>query len=290
MPAQNSLPSHAFFADKVAVITGAGGLLCSVIAKDLARQGAKVALLGRTLSSLEAVAQEISTAGGTALPLAADATDVVALERARAIVTEKLGAPWFLINGAGGNQAPAITTLTKFDPVELSADRPAEVRGFFNLDPDAYQDVIRVNTLGTVVPSQIFGRELALHGRGSILTFSSMTGFRPISRVPAYSTAKAGIIRFTEWLATYLAPAGIRVNGIAPGFFVNERSRKILMNPDGSLSRRGENVIAHTALKRFGEAPELLGAVNWLLNDEQAGFVTGQMIAVDGGFLADPGV
>jgi NAD(P)-dependent dehydrogenase (short-subunit alcohol dehydrogenase family) len=279
-----------FFADKVAVITGAGGLLCSVIAKDLARQGAKVALLGRTLSSLETVAHEITTAGGTALPLVADATDVAALEQARDAVTRQLGAPWFLINGAGGNQAPAITTLTEFDPVELSADKPADVRGFFNLDPDAYADVIRVNTLGTVVPSQIFGRELARHGRGSILTFSSMTGYRPISRVPAYSTAKAGIIRFTEWLATYLAPAGIRVNGIAPGFFVNERSRKILMNPDGGLSLRGKNVVAHTAQHRFGQAPELLGAVNWLLNDEQAGFVTGQMIAVDGGFLANPGV
>ncbi len=279
-----------FFAGKVAVITGAGGLLCSVIAKDLARQGAKVALLGRTLASLEAVAHEITRAGGSALPLAADATDAAALEKARATLNAELGAPWFLINGAGGNQAPAITTLTEFDPIELSTEKPAEVRGFFNLDPAAYQDVIRVNTLGTVIPSQVFGRDLARAGRGSILTFSSMTGYRPISRVPAYSTAKAGIIRFTEWLATYLAPAGIRVNGIAPGFFVNERSRKILMNPDGSLSKRGENVLAHTAQKRFGEAPELLGAVNWLLNDEQAGFVTGQMIAVDGGFLADPGV
>lgn len=283
-------PVSPFFAGKVAVITGAGGLLCSVIAKDLARQGAKVALLGRTLSSLESVAQEITRAGGVALPLAADATDVAALEKARAAVAEKLGETWFLINGAGGNQASAITTLTAFDPVELSPDKPADVRGFFNLSPAAYEDVIRINTLGTVVPSQVFGRDLARLGRGSILTFSSMTGYRPISRVPAYATAKSGIIRFTEWLATYLAPAGVRVNGIAPGFFVNERSRKILFEPDGGLSTRGKNVIAHTAQRRFGEAPELLGAVNWLLNDEQAGFVTGQTIAVDGGFLAQPGI
>lgn len=283
-------PVHPFFNGKVAVITGAGGLLCSVIARDLARQGVKVALLGRTLSSLETVAHEISKNGGVALPLTADVTDPAALEKARASIAARLGQPWFLINGAGGNQAQAITTLTEFDPVELADDRPADVRGFFNLDPATYESVIRVNTLGTVVPSQVFGHDLARLGRGSILNFSSMTGYRPISRVPAYSTAKTGIIRFTEWLATYLAPAGIRVNGIAPGFFVNERSRKILMNPDGSLSTRGKNVVDHTAMRRFGEAPELLGAVNWLLNDDQAGFVTGQMIAVDGGFLARPGI
>jgi NAD(P)-dependent dehydrogenase (short-subunit alcohol dehydrogenase family) len=283
-------PSPSFFHDKVAVITGAGGLLCSVIAKDLARQGVKIALLGRTLSSLETVAHDITQNGGTALPLTADVTDAGTLERARAVIATQLGQPWFLIKGAGGNQAQAITTLTEFDPVELSDNRPADVRGFFNLDPATYESVIRINTLGTVVPSQVFGRDLARLGRGSILNFSSMTGYRPISRVPAYSTAKTGIIRFTEWLATYLAPAGIRVNGVAPGFFVNERSRKILTNPDGSLSTRGKNVVAHTAMRRFGEAPELLGAVNWLLNDEQAAFVTGQMIAVDGGFLAQPGI
>lgn len=283
-------PPHLFFKDKVAVITGAGGLLCSVIAKDLARQGVKVALLGRTLGPLEAVAAEIRKTGGSALPLACDATDTAALERARDIITAQLGPLWFLINGAGGNQAAAITTLTEFSQQELAADKPADVRGFFNLDPAACLDVIRINTIGTIVPSQVFGRQMAALGRGSIINFSSMTGYRPISRVMAYATAKSGVVRLTEWLATYLAPAGIRVNGIAPGFFVNERSRKILMQPDGSLSARGQNVIAHTAQKRFGEAPELLGAVNWLLNDEQAGFVTGQTIAVDGGFLADPGV
>jgi hypothetical protein len=141
-----------------------------------------------------------------------------------------------------------------------------------------------------MLPSQVFGRDMAAEGRGSILNFASMTSYRPITRVAAYATAKAGVVNFTSWLAAYLAPAGIRVNGVAPGFFVNDRSRKILMQPDGSLSARGENVMRHTPFKRFGEADELVGAVLWLLNDEQAGFVTGVTVPVDGGFLSCPGV
>jgi NAD(P)-dependent dehydrogenase (short-subunit alcohol dehydrogenase family) len=282
--------TESFFTGKVAVITGAGGTLCSAIAKHLAAQGTKVALLGRTVASLEKVAAEIRASGGTALPVACDVIDAASVERAREIVLRELGIPWFLINGAGGNQAEAITTTTEFDPSELSASKPAELRGFFNLSPGKFDDVVKTNTLGTMLPSQIFGRDMAAFGRGSILTFGSMTSYRPITRVVAYSTAKTGIVAFTQWLAAYLAPAGIRVNGVAPGFFVNERSRKILMNPDGSLSARGQNVMRQTPMKRFGEAEELLGTVMWLLNDEQSRFVTGNMVAVDGGFLACPGV
>jgi NAD(P)-dependent dehydrogenase (short-subunit alcohol dehydrogenase family) len=282
--------NDSFFHGKTAVITGAGGTLCSAIAKHLAKEGARVALLGRTTSSLEQVAAEIRAAGGTALPVACDVVSPSSVERARATVVAELGVPWFLINGAGGNQAEAITTTTEFDPAEIEADKPTELRGFFNLNAAKVDDVIRTNTLGTIVPSQIFGRDMAGLRRGSILTFGSMTSYRPITRVPAYATAKAGIVNFTAWLAAYLAPAGIRVNGVAPGFFVNERSRKILMNPDGSLSARGQNVMHHTPFKRFGEAEELLGTVSWLLNDEQSRFVTGIMVAVDGGFLASPGV
>jgi NAD(P)-dependent dehydrogenase (short-subunit alcohol dehydrogenase family) len=282
--------SSSFFADKTAVITGAGGTLCSAIALRLAKEGARVALLGRTLTSLDVIASQIRAAGGTALPVACDVTQADQVERARAEISSTLGTPWFLLNGAGGNQASAITTTTEFDPAELAADRRAELRGFFNLNLQTFEDVIRINTLGTVVPSQIFGRDMAALGRGSILNFASMTSYRPISRVAAYATAKAGIVNFTAWLAAYLAPSGVRVNGVAPGFFVNERSRKILQNPDGSLSARGQNVMHHTPFKRFGEASELLGGVLWLLNDEQAAFVTGVTLPIDGGFLACPGV
>jgi NAD(P)-dependent dehydrogenase (short-subunit alcohol dehydrogenase family) len=282
--------SVSFFHDKTAVITGAGGTLCSAIARRLAREGARVALLGRTAGSLEAVARDIRSAGGEALCVACDVTDEDAVGRAREEVVKTLGVPWFLLNGAGGNQAEAITTSTEFTPGELAADRPADLRGFFNLSPGKFDEVVRINTLGTMLPSQVFGRDLAAAGRGSILNFASMTSFRPITRVAAYATAKAGVVNFTAWLAAYLAPAGIRVNGVAPGFFVNDRSRKILMNTDGSLSARGQNVMHHTPFKRFGEADELVGTVLWLLNDEQAGFVTGVTVPVDGGFLACPGV
>jgi NAD(P)-dependent dehydrogenase (short-subunit alcohol dehydrogenase family) len=278
------------FSGKTAVVTGAGGTLCSAVAKELARQGARVALLGRTIASLETVAAKIRAAGGTALPVACDVIDAAAVDCARATVTRELGACHFLINGAGGNQPDAVTTLTEFSPSEIAADKPAGQRGFFDLSLTKFDDVVRINTLGTVIPCQVFGREMAALERGSILNFASMNSYRPLTRVPAYAMAKAGVVNFTQWLAVYLAPANIRVNGVAPGFFVNERSRKILMTPDGGLSARGQNVMGHTPLKRFGEAHELLGAVCWLLDDERAGFVTGVTLSVDGGFLASSGI
>jgi hypothetical protein len=164
------------------------------------------------------------------------------------------------------------------------------MRGFFNLDPDRLLDVITVNTIGTIIPCQVFGRDMARQGRGAIVNFASMNSCRPLTKNLAYSLAKAGVVNLTQWLAVYLAPAGIRVNAVAPGFFTNERSRRILMTEDGGLTPRGQNVMAHTPMKRFGEAPDLLGAVCWLLNDDEAGFVTGITVAVDGGFLASSGV
>lgn len=272
------------------MVTGAGGTLCSAVANELARQGARVALLGRTVASLEGVAAGIRAAGGTALPVACDVIDAAAVERARETVTREFGACHFLINGAGGNQPDAVTTLTEFSPNELTAEKPAGQRGFFDLSLTKFDDVVRINTLGTVIPCQVFGREMAQLGRGSILNFASMNSYRPLTRVPAYAMAKAGVVNFTQWLAVYLAPANIRVNGVAPGFFVNDRSRKILMTPEGGLTARGQNVMNHTPLKRFGEAGELLGAVCWLLDDERAGFVTGVTLPVDGGFLASAGI
>jgi len=279
-----------YFDGQTVVVTGAGGTLCSEIAKDLARCGAKVALLGRTLDKLEKVAAEIAANGGTALPVVADVTDAAAVERARQTVTAAFGPCRFLLNGAGGNHVMAMTTTTVFDERELSAERPDELRGFFNLDLDVFESIVRANTLGTVIPSRIFGSEMAVLKCGSILNFASMNSYRPLTRVPAYALAKAGVVSFTQWLSVYLAPAGIRVNAVAPGFFVNERNRKFLTTPDGGLSARGENVMAHTPLGRFGEAKELLGCVRWLLNDEQAAFVTGITVPVDGGFLAASGV
>lgn len=282
--------SDPYFQDKTAVVTGAGGTLCSAAAKHLAEKGCKVALMGRTRETLEKVADEIRAAGGVALPVVADVNDAEGVRAARDEITEKLGACTFLLNGAGGNHPEAVTTVTEYTPEELSEDRPDDMRGFFNLSLDRYTEILKTNTLGTVVPCQIFGEEMARLGRGSILNFASMNSYRPLTRVPAYAMAKAGVVSFTQWLSVYLAPAGIRVNGVAPGFFLNERSAKILTTPDGGLTARGQNVMHHTPLNRFGEAHELFGAICWLLNDEQAAFVTGVTLPVDGGFLAASGI
>lgn len=282
--------SGTFFTDKVAVVTGAGGTLCSAIAVELARQGAKVALLGRTREKLEVVAGVIAREGGKALALSVDVNDPAAVEAARASVAREWGPCSLLVNGAGGNRNDAVTTTTEYQPEELSEARPEGLRGFFNLDRDRLLQVIEVNTIGTLVPCQVFGRDMARLGGGAILNFASMNSYRPLSKNLAYSLSKAGVVNLTQWLAVYLAPAGIRVNAVAPGFFANERSRKILMTADGGLTARGEQVMEHTPMKRFGEAQDLLGAVCWLLDGERAAFVTGVTIPVDGGFSVSSGV
>lgn len=278
------------FGAKTAVVTGAGGTLCSAVAIELARLGAKVALLGRTVSKLEPVAAAIRGAGGAALPMGVDVTDMAAVETANRRIVDELGPCELLVNGAGGNRNDAVTTTTEYHPEEISEPRPRDLRGFFSLDPGTMLEVIGVNTIGTLIPCQVFGRTMAQQGRGAIVNFASMNSYRPLSRNLAYAMSKAGVVNLTQWLAAYLAPAGIRVNAVAPGFFANERSRKILMTDDGGLTARGQNVMAHTPMRRFGEARDLLGAVCWLLDDERAAFVTGITVAVDGGFSATSGV
>lgn len=281
---------NELFKDQVAVVTGAGGTLCSEIAVELARQGARVVLVGRTAGKLEVVAQQIESIGGTCMIRTGDVTDEAAMEALAAEVEAIWGPCRYLINGAGGNNNKAITTNFTFQPEELSQDKPEGMVGFFDLDMDIFESVVKINTLGTVIPVRAFARQMAKAGKGSILNFASMNSSRPLTRVPAYAMSKAAVVNLTQWLATYFAPAGIRVNAVAPGFFVNERSKKILLNPDGTLTQRGQNVMHHTPMERFGEAKELLGTVLWLLDDEKAGFVTGITVAVDGGFLASSGI
>jgi NAD(P)-dependent dehydrogenase (short-subunit alcohol dehydrogenase family) len=289
-PAEDIGVSTGQLEGKVVVVTGGAGFLCSEISRDLGRRGARVAVLDLHKAAAQAVVDQIAAAGGIAAAFSADVTDVASVTAARDAVAAALGRPSILVNGAGGNQAPAITSTTAFDPREIAPEKPADMVGFFNLDMAAFHRVVQVNIMGTVIPSQVFGPEIVAAGGGSIVNFASMNSYRPLSRVGAYGASKAAIRNFTEWLAAYLAPAGIRVNAIAPGFFVNDRSRKILMTEDGGLSTRGQNVMQHTPMKRFGDANELLGCFNWLIDDEAAGFVTGQTIAVDGGFLACSGL
>ena len=275
---------------KVAVVTGAGGTLCSVIAAFLAEKGMKVVLIGRTKEKLEKTAAVIESKGGVYRIECADVNDVATLTDIAARVAAEWGPCRILVNGAGGNNINAMTTNTAYNPAEITSDKPDDMRGFFDLDMDVFANVLKTNTVGTVIPCQIFGKQMAAAGGGSILNFASMNTYRPLSRVSAYAMSKAAIANFTQWLAAYLAPANIRVNAVAPGFFVNERSIKYLRTPDGGLSPRGENVMHHTPMQRFGEAQDLLGCVEWLLDDEKAAFVTGITVPVDGGFLSSTGI
>ncbi len=274
---------------KVAVLTGAGGTLASEMARHLAGTGVHVALLDLRKENVTSVEQEIKSQGGTVMSFALDVTSLNEVSAARDEIVEKWGPASILINAAGGNQMDALTNISEFDPNELQED-PGEVRGFFNLDMDRYEDVVKVNSMGTVIPCQVFARDMAKNGGGSIINFASMNSYRPLSRVAAYAMAKAGISTFTQWLANYLAPANIRVNAIAPGFFLNERSRTLLTTPEGGFTPRGESIMRQTPLKRFGEASDLIGTMNWLIDDQASGFVTGITIPVDGGFLSCSGV
>lgn len=274
--------------DKVAVITGAGGKLCSEMARNLASRGARVALLGRSLEKLQKTEGEITGKGGIAISVSTDVNREDEVRAARNKVWDAFGPCDILINGAGGNQPDALTTINQFSDEELN--HIEGVRGFFSLSMDKFRSVIESNTMGTVIPCFVFGEDMARRKSGTIVNIASLNSFRPLSRVGAYGMAKAGIMNFTQWLAVYLAPANIRVNAIAPGFFLNDRSSKLLTTPDGGFTQRGENIIRQTPMKRFGEAQELIGCLNWLIDDEAAGFVTGVTIPVDGGFLADSGV
>ena len=281
----------SFCTDKVAVVTGAGGTLCSCVAEDLAKKGAKVVLVGRTREKLEKTAGKIAEAGGCCRIEPGDVTD----EKAMREIADRVLAEWgpcrYLINGAGGNNVKAMPTRLRYSEADLAPTADFAIdRGFWDIDMEAFKSVLEINTIGTVVPSRVFGLQMAKAGGGAILNFGSMNTYRPLTRVAPYAMSKAAIANWTMFFAQYMAPAHVRVNAVAPGFFVNERSKQYLMTPDGGFSPRGQQVIAHTPAGRFGEAPELLGCVEWLLDDEKAGFVTGITVPVDGGFLASAGV
>lgn len=262
---------------RVAIVTGGAGVLGGAIAHGLAAAGAKVGILGRRAERAAAVAAAIKADGGEAMPVPADALDEAALIQARDSVLQQWGRIDILINAAGGNSPDA----TVFGDVT-----------FFNLKREAIQKMLDLNLMGTILPSQVFSEVMARAGKGSIINISSMAAQRPLTRVIGYAAAKSAIDNFTRWLAVDLATKygeGLRVNAIAPGFFIGEQNRSFLLNADGSPTARGETIIAHTPMKRFGEADELIGAAVWLCSDA-AKFVTGVVVPVDGGFSAFGGV
>jgi len=265
-------------ADKVAVVTGGGGVLCSSMCRAMGQAGARVMVVDLLEAAARKVADEITAAGGVAIPWQADALNKKSLEKVCEGVLHKFGRVDILISGAGGNKPQATT----------SPDLP-----FFDLPQDAFQWVFDLNFMTTLLASQVFGKAMARQEDGVILNISSMNYFRPLTRVPAYSAAKAAVSNFTQWLAVHLSQnysPKIRVNAIAPGFFLTEQNRFLLTEKEtGNLTPRGKAIIEHTPMNRFGKAEDLTGAVLWLLSPA-AQFVHGTVIAIDGGFSAYSGV
>lgn len=279
-----------YYQGKVAVVTGAAGIICSEVAKDLASMGIFVVLADRAIENAQRVAAEIKANGGACAVYACDVTDKAAVDAFADEVISKHGRCDFLINGAGGNNAKAQPKIVKFDPRELEEDRPEDLVGLYNVDMQAFEGVIRLNTMGTVYPLLAFAKYMAKQGSGSIVNFASMNTYCPLTRNFAYAMSKAAVANFTQAFAAYFAHTGVRINAVAPGFIINDRSKLILGTPEEGLTKRGQDVIDHTPMQKFGQASDMCGAIRWLIDDRAAGFVTGITVPVDGGFLTLSGV
>ncbi len=271
---------------KVAVVTGAGGVLCSYFAKVLARAGAKVALLDINEEAANSFAEEIRTEGGIAKAYTCNVLDKNECYRIADEVRRDLGPCDILINGAGGNNPRATTDKEYFEIGDIDAD----TKSFFDLDADGVGFVFNLNFLGTLIPTQAFARQMVGRAGCNILNISSMNAFTPLTKIPAYSGAKAAVSNFTQWLAVHFSKAGIRVNAIAPGFFSTKQNAKLLWNDDGTPTARTGKILAATPMGRFGESSELEGGLLFLLNNEAASFITGVVLPIDGGFSAYSGV
>lgn len=274
------LPFKVNLSGKVVAVTGAGGVICSEFARALAECGAKVALLDINGEAAKSVADEI---GGNALAVKCNCLDKSDLERAKEEINAAFGAVNFLINGAGGNNPKATT-----DNEYMTPDTKG-IKDFFALEESGLKFVFDLNIITAFLATQVFAADMVKTG-GNIINISSMNAFTPLTKIPAYSAAKAGISNFTEWLAVHFAPCGIRCNAIAPGFFVTNQNRGLLFNADGTPTARTGKILAATPMKKFGEISDLVGCLLWLADDSASGFVTGAVIPVDGGFSAYSGV
>ncbi len=271
---------------KVVVVTGAGGVLCSHFAKVLARAGAKVALLDINEAAAAAFAKDIEDEGGIARAYACNVLSKDICAQVAARVMEELGPCDILVNGAGGNNPRATTDKEYFELGDIDAD----TKSFFDLDAEGVGFVFNLNFLGTLLPTQAFARQMVGRTGCSILNISSMNAYTPLTKIPAYSGAKAAISNFTMWLAVHFSKVGIRVNAIAPGFFSTKQNAALLFQPDGTPTARTGKILAATPMGRFGKTEELEGALLFLLNEQAAAFITGVVLPVDGGFSAYAGV
>lgn len=280
---------HESLKGRVAVVTGGGGVLCGDFAKALARQGVKVAVLDLNEAAAKKVADEITAAGGEALAVPCNVLEPESMEKARKVVNEAFGTCDILLNGAGGNNPRGTTTKETLEAVDL-VEKDENIKTFFDLDPAGISFVFNLNFLGTLIPTQVFARDMAQKDNTCIVMVTSMNAFRPLTKIPAYSAAKAAVKNFTEFMAVHFADVGIRVNSIAPGFFSTNQNKALLWNEDGTPTARTGKILAATPMKRFGEPEELEGALLFLCDEQYSSFITGTTIAVDGGFNAYSGV
>lgn len=281
------IPFNIDLKGKTAVVTGGGGILCGEFAKAIAKCGAKVAILDLNEDAANKVADEIKSEGADAIGVACNVLDRESLEQAKKKINDALGSVDILINGAGGNNPKGTTSKDYYDPEDENIEG---VKTFFDLDPKGVEFVFNLNFLGTLLPTQVFAHDLMGKKDANIINISSMNAFCPLTRIPAYSGAKAAISNFTQWLAVHFSKVGIRVNAIAPGFFLTNQNRALLIDETGEYTERAKKIISQTPMDRFGETDELIGTLLWLLCYDASSFVNGTVIPVDGGFSAYSGV
>ncbi|MCJ7650354.1 MAG: SDR family oxidoreductase [Candidatus Lokiarchaeota archaeon] len=283
------LPFIVDLKNKVAVVTGGGGTLCGRFSEALAKCGAKVAVLDLNEESAQDVANRISKNGGTALAIKANVLEPESLYKAEEIILENFGSSNILINGAGGKN-PSGTTSNEFLSLDDMVKKQDNQNTFFDLDIEVIKSVFNLNFIGTLLSSQVFAKKMTELKNSVIINISSMNSFRPLTKIPAYSAAKAAVSNFTQWLSVYLSKVGIRVNAIAPGFFLTEQNRTLLTNQDGTFNSRAKKILDHTPMGRFGQPDDLIGTLLWLIDEKASGFVNGIVIPIDGGFSAYSGV
>lgn len=282
-----NIPFKINLDNKVAVVTGGAGVICGTMVDALANCGAKVAILDLNLDRAQDKANEVKAKGGIAIGVEVNVLSKESLKKAHEIVNSELGACDILINGAGGNHPKGNTTKEYLFREDLNNE---DLTTFFDLDQQGIEFVFNLNFLGTLMPSQEFAKDMIDRKGCTIINISSMNAFTPLTKIPAYSGAKAAISNFTQWLAVHMSKVGIRVNAIAPGFFITSQNEKLLLNEDGSYTERANKIITSTPMDRFGQADELIGTLLYLVCEEAASFVNGVVIPVDGAFSAYSGV
>lgn len=279
------LPFQMDQTDKVVVITGAGGVICFMLAQAYARTGAKVALLDLNEEAAKKNASLLREEGYTAQGYQCNVLDKQSCQEARKKIAEDMGTCDILINGAGGNNPKATADHEYFDPKDVG-----EIKTFFDLDTEGISFVFQLNFMGTLIPTQVFAEDMTKKKGTSILNISSMNAYTPLTKIPAYSGAKAAVSNFTQWLSVYFSKVGIRCNAIAPGFFVTAQNQNLLFDSENKPTPRSEKILSQTPMERFGEVEELAGAALFLTSEEAASFITGVVLPIDGGFSAYSGV